>query len=169
MDLFLLRHGEAGTRKAASVRDRERPLTAAGEEELEKVGRAMMESGFEFDVVASSPLKRAFDSAMLVNKALGRKAKVEEWTELSPEGSRENLYGRLAKLKPGSSVLIVGHEPYMTSAIGEITGRGRESSTGFRISLKKAGMAKVAVDGFTPKINGELRWLLTPRQIRKMA
>lgn len=168
MDIFLLRHGEAGKTIPVNARDRERDLTAAGKEEMRKIGEAMAGLGFEFEIVATSPLKRASETASIVNKALGRRTGVEEWPELSPEHEREALYRRLARLKPTLSVLCVGHEPYLTTAIGEMIGQGGDGSAGFRVALKKGGMAKVAVSGFSPRINGELRWLLTPRQIRKM-
>lgn len=166
MDLYILRHAEAGKRLEIPGLDRERALTAAGREEIERIGKALADSGFQFDVIGTSPLKRAKDSAYAVGKALKQKAVIEEWPELSPEGSREALYRRLAKLKPDSAVLCVGHEPYLTSAISEIIGGGTESA---RISLKKSGLAKVSVLGFSPRVNGELRWLLTPKQIRKLA
>lgn len=169
MEIYLLRHGEAGKRVPAATRDMERALTADGKEEIEEVGEAMADLGYKFDVIATSPLKRAKDTASIVNKALKRKSSVEEWPELSPEGSREALYKRLAKLKPGSVVMCVGHEPYLTTAIGEITGKGGAGSASFRIVLKKGGLARLSVAGFSPRISGELRWLLTPRQIRKMA
>lgn len=169
MEIYLLRHGEAGQRAPVASRDMERALTAAGKEEIEEVGDAMAEMGYEFDVVATSPLKRAKDTASIVNKALKRKSGVEEWPELSPEGNRDTLYKKLSKIKPGSVVLCVGHEPYLTTAIGEITGKGDGESSGFRIALKKGGLARLSVAGFSPKISGELRWLLTPKQLRKMA
>ena len=129
----------------------------------------MAKLGYKFDAVASSPLKRAKETASIVNGAMKRRIQVEEWPELSPEGSRSAFYRRLGKLRPGSKVLCVGHEPYLTTAMGEITGRGGDGSPGFRISLKKGGLAKLLVTGFNPKISGELRWLLTPKQIRRMA
>jgi phosphohistidine phosphatase len=168
VDLFLLRHGEAGKRMPANSKDRERTLTAAGKEEIEQIGNALAELGYEFDVIAASPLVRARDTASIVSKAL-KKTKPEEWPELSPEGSRDALYRRLSKLKPEISVLCVGHEPYLTIAISEITSRGEENQQGFRIVLKKGGLAKLTLTGFTPRTSGELRWLLTPKQIRKMA
>ena len=134
---------------------------------MEEVGKSMAEMGFEFDVVASSPLKRSKETALIVNREMKRKREVEEWPELLPEGSRGALYRRLGKLKPGTTVLCVGHEPYLTSSIGEIA--GKEGGLGLRISLKKGGLAKLSVTGFTPRMTGELRWLLTPKQIRKMA
>jgi phosphohistidine phosphatase len=168
MEVYLLRHGEAGNWVPIAARDNERALTAAGRKEIEDIGEAMEEMGYEFDLVASSPLKRAMDTALIVNTGLKRKASVEEWPELSPEGSRDAFYKRLAKAKAGSSVLCVGHEPYLTTVIGEVTGRDGPGSPGFRIALKKGGLARLSVDGFTPRVVGELRWLLTPKQIRKM-
>ena len=168
MDLYLLRHGEAGKMVAMAARDMERALTAAGKEEVEEVAKALSKLGFEFDVVASSPVKRAKETASIVNRALKRKSGVEEWQELSPEGSRDAFYRRLQKLKAGSEILCVGHEPYLTTAINEIAGRGGERSGDLRIALRKAGLVRLTVNGFTPRINGELRWLLTPKQIRRM-
>lgn len=152
-----------------AARDSERALTAAGKKEVEEVAGGMAELGYEFDVVASSPLKRAMDTALIVNKTLRRKAKVEEWPELSPEGNRESLYQRLGRMKSNSSVLCVGHEPYLSTVIGELTIIDGTNTAGFRIALKKGGIAKVSVVGTSPRLTGELRWLLTPRQIRKMA
>ena len=168
MELYFLRHGEAGKRIPIAARDLERALTAAGKEEVEEVGKAMAKLGLEFDVVATSPLKRAKDTADIVNRELKRKGGVEEWQELSPEGSRGAFYRRLQRLRAGAEVLCVGHEPYLTTAVSEIASRG-ENSGDLRIVLRKAGLARVSVAGFNPRINGELRWLLTPKQIRRMA
>ena len=169
MDLYLMRHGEAGKRVPVAAKDSERALTAAGKQEIEKVAKGMADLGYEFDVVATSPVKRSMETALIVNETLRRKTAVEEWPELSPESNKRDFYRRLAKVRPGSKVLCVGHEPYLTTAIGEISGREGEATPGFRISLKKGGLAKLSVIGFNPRINGELRWLLTPKQIRKMA
>jgi len=166
MELYLLRHGEAGKRLPVSARDTERELTEAGREEIKEVGEGLVGLGLKFDVVASSPLKRAKETAAIVNRELKRKAPVEEWSELSPEGSRDVLYRRLGKLRAGTSVLCVGHEPYLTMAIAELAGSGL--GVGVRIVLKKGGLAKLSLTG-GGKPTGELRWLLTPKQIRKMA
>jgi phosphohistidine phosphatase len=166
LELYLLRHGEAGKRLPVAARDSERDLTEAGKGEMKEVGEGMVSLGVEFDIVASSPLRRAKETAIIVNRALKRKDQVEEWTELSPEGSREALYRRLARQRAGSSVLCVGHEPYLTTAIGELAARGQ--GEGVRILLKKGGLARLTLAGGS-KPTGVLRWLLTPRQLRKMA
>jgi len=169
MEVYFLRHGEAGQRVPVAARDTERALTAAGRKEIEEVGEGMAELGLKFDVVATSPLKRAKETAVIVNKALKRKPSVEEWAELAPEGNRNALYERLRKLRPDYAVMFVGHEPYLTTSIGEIVGRDGPGSSSVRIVLKKGGLAKVSLTGLNPRIAGELRWLLTPKQLRKMA
>lgn len=167
MELYLLRHGEAGTR-VPIAKDSERALTAAGKEEIEEIAESLAEEMYVFDLVASSPLKRAKETASIVSKALKRKEGVEEWPELSPEGNRTAFFKRLGKLKPTAAVLCVGHEPYLTAAIGDILGVGRERQQGSKIVLKKGGMAKLVMTRFNPRVAGELRWLLTPKQLKRL-
>ena len=120
--------------------------------------------GIRFDKIAASPLKRTYETAAIVAKTLKILDHLEEWDELKPEGDRSELYRRLSKVK-GSDILLVGHEPYLSTMIGEIvSGNG-----GSHISLKKAGLAKLRITSLVPKTSGELRWLLTPKQIRKMS
>ena len=165
MEIVVLRHGEAGKRIAASSKDLERQLTVAGKEEVVDAARAMKGIGLEFDVIGTSPLKRARQTAETVAKVMGLKKTLQVWDELKPEGERKDLYRRLSKMKRDSSVLIVGHEPYLTTAIGELISEGRKAS----ISLKKAGIAKLELSVFSPYPKAELRWLLTPRIARKVS
>ncbi len=165
VNIFVLRHGEAGTHAALPSKDSERPLTESGRDEVEKVAESLLSLRVEFDRISTSPLKRAKDTAEIIVKAYNADSpKLEVWEELRPEGSKIDLIQRLSKLKQDSDVMLVGHEPYLSTFVGEIISGSALS----RIVLKKAGVAKVQIHSFAPKINGELRWLLTPRQLRKM-
>jgi phosphohistidine phosphatase len=166
VELYILRHGEAGKRLAAGGKDSERPLTVTGEEEVKEIAGALAVLGVKLDFVAASPLVRASRTAEIVAKKLKiKKSKFELWDELKPEGSRQALYGRLARFKPGDSVMVVGHEPYLSSLICDLVLDGQG---GGRIALKKAGLARVGVTTLRPKAKGELRWLLTPRHMKRM-
>jgi len=165
MDIFILRHAEAGKSLPAQARDAERSLTAEGKEELEDVARALSRLKLKPDHIISSPLKRSRETASIVAKALKGRDKVEIWDELKPEGSKQELYKRLSKLKPESVVLCIGHEPYLTQAINEVM--GHQGPT--KIVLRKCGLARVSIKAFNPKLEGELRWLLTPRLLRRMS
>jgi phosphohistidine phosphatase len=165
MDIFILRHAEAGKRLPAQARDAERSLTAEGKEELEDVARALSRLKIEPDHIISSPLKRARETATVVAKSLKGRDKVEIWDELKPEGSRAEFYKRLSKLKPESVVLCIGHEPYLSQAINEVMGHQAAP----RIVLRKCGLARLSIKAFNPKVEGELRWLLTPRLLKRMS
>jgi phosphohistidine phosphatase len=162
LNLFILRHGEAGRRIPTSSRDSERALTVAGEKEIEEIAESLKKLHLKFDSIVTSPLKRSYQTAAIVAKELG--ATPERWDELKPEGDRQALYRRFSKMKGPSSVLLVGHEPYLSTMIGEVIGEGGIS----RISIKKGGLAKVVITSLSPKPKGELRWLLTPKQVRRM-
>jgi phosphohistidine phosphatase len=165
MDLFILRHAEAGKRLPAHARDAERSLTAKGKEELEDVARAFSRLKLRPDRIISSPLKRSRETSSIVAKALKERDKVEIWDELKPEGSKQELYKRLSKLKPESVVFCIGHEPYLSQMVNEMMGHQGAS----RIVLRKCGLARLSIKTFDPKVEGELRWLLTPRLLKRMS
>jgi phosphohistidine phosphatase len=170
VQLYILRHGEAGKRMAGSSsgKDSERALTVAGRQEVEEVVEALFELGLEPDFIATSPLRRARQTADVVAKRLKvKKASLEEWDELKPEGRLADLYKKLSQFKPGSEIIIVGHEPQLSTAIAEVV-FGKAAAAPGKIVLKKAGLAKVSITSFQPSVQGELRWLLAPKHMKRM-
>lgn len=164
MDLFILRHGEAG-RSSTTVRDdSKRTLTIEGEKEITSISEGIKELKIEFDYIFTSPLLRAKQTAELVSKVVVPKNQIKELDELKPEGDKLQLYNKLSNLKQDSSVLIVGHEPYLSELVGETISNGE-----CKIDLKKAGLVRIRVTTTLPKLKGELRWLLTPKHLKRIA
>jgi phosphohistidine phosphatase len=165
LNLYILRHGEAGTRAPIPSRDAERSLTVAGRREVQDIAESIDTLGVKFDKILTSPLRRAHETAAIVARTLKSLNKLEDSDDLRPEGNRTELYRRLSNFRQDDLILLVGHEPYLSTLISEVI----SGSTNSRISLKKAGMAKLRINSFLPKPSGELRWLLTPKQIRRMS
>ncbi|OLD13404.1 MAG: phosphohistidine phosphatase SixA [Crenarchaeota archaeon 13_1_40CM_2_52_14] len=163
MDIFILRHGEAGNRMTVAEKDSERPLTPEGRAAMQKIARSLKAIGLQTDRIYTSPLRRAQETAEIAARVLNVPT-LEEWDELKPDGSKAALYRKLARLEQDSRPILVGHEPYLTSMIGEIIG-----TTSAKIVLKKGGVGKVRITSFTPRVSGELRWLLTPKIITKIS
>ncbi|MFZ0515107.1 MAG: hypothetical protein WAM14_26155 [Candidatus Nitrosopolaris sp.] len=92
------------------------------------------------------------------------------WEELRPEGNRIELFRKLSSeqlFKQESVVLIVGHEPYLSSLISEIISEANASS---HVVLKKAGLAKIRTTfQYAQIMHGELEWLLTPKLIKNIS
>ena len=163
MNLYVLRHGEAGKSFNVAAKDGRRSLTEEGRKEVRRVAASLRVLGVHFDSIVSSPLSRATETAELVATETNPRVKVELWDELKPEGDKRRFYARLARLGRESSVLIVGHEPYLSSLIADIV-----DARGARLVLKKAGLARVNVTVLGPDVKGELRWLLSPRVLKKI-
>jgi phosphohistidine phosphatase len=66
MNLFILRHGEAG--KFSDGNDFVRPLTDAGATDVTHVAEWLKDLGVKFDAIITSPLKRAHQTASIVSK-----------------------------------------------------------------------------------------------------
>lgn len=165
MDLYVLRHGKAGERSGMRG-DAQRALTETGVREMTAISKALRRLGIRPDYLASSPLNRARQTADIVSKALIPKGgKVAVWNELRPETDTDQTISRLVSLPTASSVMVVGHEPNLSSLIaGMVSGR----ADGIRIALKKGGFAHVRVSSITRKPFGSLRCVLTPKQMKKL-
>jgi phosphohistidine phosphatase len=170
LELYLLRHGDAGRRTAiaASPVSSDLPLTIAGREEIAVLARSLKHLNLKFDVIISSPLKRAIQTAKIIAKALVMEKRISIWNELVPEGNRSKLYSRLNQYTRESTILMVGHQPYLTNIICDMIFQKRVNQVG-QINLKKAGLAKIRVISLIPNTSGELRWLLTPRILKSLA
>jgi len=164
MELFIIRHGEAGKRSPTTRNDFQRSLTITGKQETEEIAKALVKLGLEFEFVFTSPLIRCKQTAEIILNHVNSKKNVGVLDELKPEGNKLELYNKLSKLKQNSSVLLVGHEPYLSELIGEAIGEGN-----CRIDLKKCGLARIRTISFQPTIKGELRWLLTPKHMKKIS
>ena len=168
LDLYLLRHGDAGKRMAVAAGGNtgDVPLTIVGREEIAIIARSVKALNLRFSAIVTSPLKRAVQTAKIIAKVLAIENRISVWNDLVPEGNRSKLYNKLNQYARDSSVLMIGHEPYLSNIMYDmIFQKNRVNQLG-RISLKKAGLAKIRVISLTPNISGELRWLLTPRILK---
>jgi phosphohistidine phosphatase len=113
MRLFLARHAKA----APGHPDELRPLTAAGREQARALGERLVEA--RPDVVLTSPLLRARETAEAVARATGAELRIDE--RLAPGATAELLLE--AVRDAGAVVVTVGHQPDC-SEIAEALGAG---------------------------------------------
>lgn len=149
MKLYLLRHGIAGEYRPGAD-DRLRPLTPEGIREMEAAARGMKALSLRLDAVITSPLVRARQTAEIAAAALDLLPVLREDPRLAG-GGYFGLSELLAALAAEHRVLLVGHEPDMSSVIGTLTGGS--------VRMKKASLALVDLPAVQPG-RGELRWLL---------
>ena len=167
MDLFILRHGYAGNRLSDPMKDIKRELTISGKKEVVEIAKSLKKLGVKFNVIFSSPFTRAFQTAQIIAEEYKLTEQIEQSEELKPDGSKGSLYNKLSKLSIDSVILIVGHEPYLSSLINDIISNNENHNN--NIILKKAGLSRIKITSTVPKFKGELRWLLTPRILKKLS
>lgn len=166
MKILILRHAEAMNRNPKKFPDDGlRPLTKTGQEKSAEVAQVLRKSKTRFDMVFSSPLLRAQQTANIVRKELHlAKSRLVFTDHLAPLGDLDLLVEEIRKLDPISIVLLVGHEPELSELISIFLSGGRSLS----IVMKKGGLCCLSMDEFEAGKYGTLEWLLTPAQLSKL-
>ncbi len=160
IELYLVRHGLAGER-GTYPNDDERPLTDEGKKKTRQVAKRLLELDLHFDLILTSPLVRARQTAdILVDVGLG--TQLEEVGCLSPGGDLDAwvdwLYSWQKSEKP--CLALVGHEPDL-SEWAETLLFGKPAGV---LTLKKAGVMGLTLPGEgSPIGNSSLFWLTPPR------
>jgi phosphohistidine phosphatase len=156
MELFFLRHGKAEPRQTGED-DRERELTDEGRRSLRRGCRRLAQLKLAPDLILTSPLVRARQTAEIAAEELGLADRVRADERLDPHLDAGRLTAILAEHAELASLLLCGHEPSFSEMIGFVIGGGR-------VACKKGGLARIALSQLDPPA-GELIWLLPPRAL----
>jgi phosphohistidine phosphatase len=159
VDVYLLRHGKA--EDAGPGSDADRRLTKKGREEITAAGSWIAARELRFDLIAASPLVRAQETATIIAGCLGQKNNFSTWKVLAPGGDPFAVYRQIGKHTDMRAILLVGHEPLLSSLISHmITGGGNAA-----IVMSKGSLAKIRDFSRTTSPSGELHWLMTATQM----
>jgi phosphohistidine phosphatase len=149
--LYFLRHGDAGSPSATD--DEARVLTDGGVAALRAATRLWQRLNLRPDVVISSPLARAVQTARIFCDGFGGVPIVDDG--LRPGASWGQLARAMSRHPDARRVMFVGHEPDLSSAIVELTGAAS-------VRMRKGGLACVEFYGVPEPGGGEIAWLLDP-------
>ena len=161
-ELYLIRHGLAEERGDAWPDDNKRPLTDDGMARMRKAARGLARVGVTIDIVLSSPLVRARQTAEIVAIGLDPRPALVNIDSLAPDGSYAAIVADLEKHARKTRLALVGHEP----AIGELAARLIGSR--HALEFKKGAVCRIDLDELPPVGPGDLRWMLTPRILRSL-
>ncbi len=159
MKLIVLRHAEAVDAGAHPGPDAGRPLTEDGREGARRAGRVLEVIDSVPDVILTSPLLRAVQTAEEVAGAVRKAPRPEVFEPLAAGAEPARLLARLAARAPDGVVLIVGHEPDLGLLLEEACS-GRASGA---FPFRKAGLALLEFEGPPSPAGGRLSWLLPPK------
>ena len=163
MRLYLVRHGIAmeGLR-GGITRDSERPLTDEGKEEMKLVAKALVKLNCKPDLILSSPLVRARQTAEFIAEAF--KLEVNLTDALAPAVNHTMLYKAISRHGDRREIFLVGHEPDMGMLVGNLIFAG----PAFEMPYKKAGVCRIDVNSIPPDGPGVLKWYMTPKIVHSL-
>lgn len=161
MRLLIIRHAIAVERGTPDIPDEERPLTRKGERRFQQAARGLARIEPRPDVLLTSPLPRARQTAEIAAQAWGKlKAKK---ADVLAGGSFAEIAGILDKLPRDITVALVGHEPDVSELLAAILGSKDTAAFAF----KKGGVAAVEIAGPLGQ-GGALLWAMPPRLLRRV-
>lgn len=141
MDIYIIRHAIAEDKDGKA--DEARALTEEGKEKMKEAAKGFARLKPEIDIIFSSPLVRAKQTAEVVNSEL--KTKIEEMKELSPGYGPDEVCERLKTIRKLKSVALVGHEPNCSELMSYLL----HGSEGMMIEFKKGGISLLQSDALS--------------------
>lgn len=151
MRVYLVRHAPAQEAAAWEGHDSERPLTDDGLKRARAVAKRLKSVGACSDIVLTGPFARAMQTAAALASACNSNVLIDE--RLAAGASPHDYEAVLREHGSSESVIVVGHEPDLSSFVHHLTGA--------RIVMRKAGIARIDTEG--PRLSEAwLVWLAPP-------
>ena len=157
MKIYFLRHGDAGDPEKWHGDDAQRPLSTEGRDRTAREARVLADLRFKVEVILTSPLLRARQTAMIVAEAL--KMRVDD-DERIVDIDESKLKEILKDHRDADAIMLVGHEPSMSETISRVIGGGA-------IDLKKGGLACFETSN-SDASRGRLLWLVPPKLLSQL-
>jgi phosphohistidine phosphatase len=153
LQLYLLRHADAGDPERWAGDDAMRPLSEKGELQAERLGSFLAEMGFQAETIISSPKVRARRTAEVVGAAIGVGVRLDD--RLAGGFDPATVDAILADAGSPNRPVLVGHDPDFSQVLGWLA-----NADG--LTMKKGAFARVDVRGAVADGRGTLRWLVPP-------
>ena len=167
MNLYLMRHADAGVPRENPLLDAKRGLVKEGKQQCMLMAGVLAGLKAQIDVIISSPLKRARQSAQFVGTEIGFDAPILTSPALAPDSDYAAFQQLIAEHVSREGVLVVGHNPNLHQFIAKLiangNGNGHHAHPGSgTIRLRNGAIARIDL----AKRPAQLQWLIDPRLAR---
>jgi phosphohistidine phosphatase len=166
MLILLVRHAKAEPRPLLGLgprRDSRRPLSDAGRKRMRRAAKTLHKLVPVVDVLASSPLVRARETAEII-AARYDAMPIVDLALLSPGGSERELLDWLCAQRQDATIVLVGHEPDLGLFAGWLLS-GKKLPFA---PLRKGAACLIRFAGMPAPGGGVLEWWLTPKLLDRL-
>jgi phosphohistidine phosphatase len=166
MELYIIRHGDAIDQNDPQVTgDAMRWLTDEGRDEVGISARLLAKLGVKPDLVLTSPMVRARQTAEIVADLVGSKGGPEVCDHLVYGGSLAGVLADITARDRPRRIVLAGHMPSVGALVGYLAWGSPENGVPFRT----AEICRIDLPDDAPAPgNGDLRWLIPPKIARKI-
>jgi len=160
LELYLVRHAIAADRGKAWPNDDARPLTREGIRRFKDVVKGLVRLDVELDLILTSPLTRAEQTAELLSAGLRGKPTLKVVKALAPGTPPADVVSALFGSAKQRRLAVVGHEPDLGQLAAFLIGIRRP------ILFKKGGVCRIDLPAVMVRSRGTLIWFATPKLLR---
>ena len=166
MEIYIVRHGDAIDYNHPSVTsDEMRELTSQGRDESELMARLLARLGVKPDLILTSPLIRARQTAEIFAGVTGSSTGPSVSDELAPGGSPTGVLSDILSHGRPRQTLLAGHMP----SVGELVGVLVWHDSGIVKRFRTAEVCRVDMPDASPVPGaGDLRWSIPPRVAERL-
>lgn len=157
MNLYIIRHADAGNPKQWRGDDADRPLSELGHRQARALGEAFRNHQLPLDAVVSSPAVRTRETAEDFLDGWPNTPPLHFHDLLAPGEMRRRKLGKALAALDAENVAIVGHDPDLPAFLGWLIGIDPGN-----IYLEKGAAALVHFDDSLEKGDGQLMWTVSP-------
>lgn len=153
MQLFLLRHADADT---VAETDDERILSEKGTSQSQRVARFCEAHEIHPEIIFSSTIRRAHQTAAVVADKLRVELKTVRWLACGARASE--ILKQVSEYRNLPSLMLVGHEPDLSEFIAHMLGATR----GENFRIRKGSLTKLVIVNFE-KGGARLEFSIPPK------
>src|SRR4051812_7281146 len=124
MIIYFMRHANAGEKRADPVKDEKRPLDKDGVLQCRYIGALLSALDVQVDQIITSPLKRATQTASLIENEIGFDGRLQVNESLRPSATFEDFRDLIAACAKYEAIMVVGHNPNLTEFVSQIVTNG---------------------------------------------
>ncbi len=165
MHVLVIRHAPAADRDQfarTGEDDTKRPLTDDGRRKMQRIARGLHRLVESIEIIATSPLRRARETAEILSAELGG-IEILEVAALAPDAPSSALLGWLGT-RQESSLALVGHEPDLSRHTSWLLAARRRPFVTFR----KGGACLLSIESNPRQGSATLEWAIPPRVLREI-
>jgi len=156
--IIFIRHAAAIDRSDTIVEEK-RYLTPKGRISFRETARTMVKKGIEPELIITSPLLRAVQTADILAESLVYKGSLEALDELEPGFDIDQLRKLLHRYRHISELVIVGHEPDLGSVVTSLLGLDKV------FAFKKGSAVRLTIDPTDLRRGAVFKWLALGKKL----